>query len=229
MERHHHHIVHQHLVSLAADGATDAAEVAPLTSESMQAFMRLAFKEWDLEEKGFLTKAMFIRGLHGMGVFFSSRKVELLFRAIDPDLNGHIVFEEFWAVMGPAIHLEIVNLQEHLRFDSMTEQLANAVREMKTARTNVQINPNHGADSSVGSDENKMGTINSREEASDLETGQRVARFGEKTTVQNVAAGSRKSRSNLTPPPSSLRGSTRKAPAIELPLSRSDSSGASTL
>ena len=48
-------------------------------------------------------------------------------QVIDPDLNGIIVFEEFWQMVGPAVRAEIKRVKKTIEFQQMTTAIDETV------------------------------------------------------------------------------------------------------
>lgn len=112
VERHFVHVCEHAASREDAEGALDVPE---MSSESMQAYLKTAFKSWDVSNKGYIDQKAFISALQESKLHFSSRQCRALFHVIDPDFSGRIDYGEFTSQMGPLIRKEMLSLQIRLR------------------------------------------------------------------------------------------------------------------
>ena len=68
--------------------------------ESVRVLLKHVFEDWDAAGLGFLDKRAFVHAISSsLKLHFTTQQMNCIFRAIDPDMNGEIVFDEFWGLL----------------------------------------------------------------------------------------------------------------------------------
>lgn len=78
--------------------------------------LALVFNDWDVHNVGYIEKSTFVHVIHSLGLHFTTHQMNCMFRAIDPDLNGRIFFDEFWVLLVEPITKAIDLLKLHFEF-----------------------------------------------------------------------------------------------------------------
>jgi hypothetical protein len=82
----------------------------------MKELLATVFNDWDVHEVGYIEKQTFVHVIHTLGLHFTTQQMNCMFRAIDPDLNGKIVFDEFWEILVEPLTKAIELLKSHFEF-----------------------------------------------------------------------------------------------------------------
>jgi Ca2+-binding EF-hand superfamily protein len=82
----------------------------------MKDLLATVFNDWDVHNLGYIEKRTFVHVIHALGLHFTTHQMNCMFRAIDPDLNGRIFFDEFWVLLVEPLTKAIELLKSHFEF-----------------------------------------------------------------------------------------------------------------